>query len=116
MRHATRYELVVSADENFTLDDPTTEKCYTRPPRTPRLRQRPVFAPQGQTFYWKVGRARRSQVPQVNGIYSDTGHFVYDSGRIQPISPADGSTVAVPTFRWQPSSDANAYRITLTER
>jgi hypothetical protein len=113
VRHATRYELWVSSDQNFTEDDRSTQKCYTLSTTyVPGFDGDDCGPPQGSTFYWKV---RAIDGPtNVNGVFSERGQFVYDSGRIQPISPANGSTVAVPTFRWQPSPDANAYRITVT--
>jgi hypothetical protein len=113
VRHATRYELLVSEDQFFTEGDRTTQRCYTLGTTyTPGFQGDKCTPPQGRTFYWKV---RALDGPAgVNGVYSSTGEFVYDSGRIQPLAPEDGSTVTVPTFRWEPSPDANAYRITLT--
>lgn len=112
VRHATRYELVVSQDQFFT-EGPLTKKCYTDSTTyTPGFQGDQCIPNQGATTYWRV---RALDNPKgVNGVYSSTGKFVYDSGRIQPIAPANGSTVKVPTFRWQPSPDANEYRIRVT--
>ncbi|MBC2933463.1 Ig-like domain repeat protein [Nocardioides sp. zg-1228] len=111
VRHATRYVLEVGNDENFTPG--TFASCTTQSTTyVPGFASDRCMPYQGTTTYWRV---RAFDGPrQVNGVYSDAGRFVYDSGRVQAISPANGSTVAVPTFRWQPSPDANAYLITLT--
>lgn len=120
VRHATRYELVVSQNQNFTEGDPTTQKCYTASTTyTPDFLRDKCTPPEGTVFYWKVRALDGPRNPQVNGVYSDTGRFVYDSNvgastPLSPIAPANGSTVTVPTFRWNPSPDANEYRITLT--
>ena len=107
VRHATRYALEIGSDSSFT----TSQICYTAST---------TFTPgtgvgctpnQGAITYWRV---RALDVPgDVNGVYSSIGRFVYDSGAVQPIAPASGSTVTVPTFRWHPSADANEYRIEL---
>ncbi|WP_299923991.1 Ig-like domain repeat protein [uncultured Nocardioides sp.] len=111
VRHATRYVLEVGSDEYFT--NGTYATCSTQSTTyVPGFDGDRCGPSQGTTTYWRV---RPIDGPaNVNGVYSDTGRFVYDSGRVQPVSPANGSTVAVPTFRWQPSPDANAYRITVT--
>lgn len=113
VRHATRYVLEVGGDEYFTTGSYAT--CYTQSTTyVPGFDGDRCMPSQGATTYWRVRALDGPRSPQVNGVYSDTGRFVYDSGRVQPMSPANGSTVDVPTFRWQPSPDANAYRITVT--
>jgi hypothetical protein len=111
VRHATRYVLEVGNDEYFTPG--TYATCYTQSTTyVPGFDRDRCGPSQGTTTYWRV---RPIDGPaNVNGVYSDAGRFVYDSGRIQPISPVGVDPVAVPTFRWQPSPDANAYKITVT--
>ncbi len=114
VRHASRYELVVSQNVNFTEGDPTTKKCYTSSTTyTPDFFQDRCTPPEGTVFYWKVRALDGPRNPAVNGVFSETGRFVYDSGAITPIAPANGSTETVPTFRWNPSPDVNQYEITL---
>lgn len=108
VQHATRYALEVGSDSFFTPG--TYNTCYTDSTTYSTGFSGDSCVPnQGTTTYWRV---RAFDGPKgVNGVYSETGHFVYDSGRIQRIAPVNGSTVTVPTFRWQPSQDANRYRI-----
>lgn len=112
VRHATRYALEIGADENFTTGTYTT--CFTSSTTyTPGFTSDACVPHQSGNTYWRVRALDSPRNPAVNGVYSATGQFVYDSGRITAISPANGSTVTVPTFRWQPSQDANKYLITL---
>ena len=113
VEHATRYQLDVSGDPNFS----TFNTCFT--PQTtyavgyfdlPAYKCTPG---QGAVTYWRV-RAL-DEPANVQGIYSSTGTFVYSSTAVQRVAPAPGSTVAIPTLRWQAAHDAEKYRVTLTE-
>jgi hypothetical protein len=113
VRHASRYQLDVGTDPNFTPGSyqtcTTANTTLTDPNCVPQ---------QGQVYYWRV---RALDGPRgVQGIFSDTdpstpgnqpGRFVYDSGVVTRVSPAPGATVDIPTFRWQPATDAATYTI-----
>ena len=109
VRHATSYVLDVGTDLNFS--DGTYQSCGT-----PSTTFTPGFSsacmpPQGVPRFWRVHALDAAK--GVIGLFSDVSTVVYDSGNITPISPANGSTVTVPTFRWQPSLNANKYTITV---
>ena len=115
VKHATRYELWVSQDPEFSEGDPTTELCYTSSTTyTPDFQGDKCSPPEGAPFYWKVRAIDDPRRPGVFGLFSERGEFVYDSGTIEPIAPLHNSTVDVPTFSWEPSPGANEYKITLT--
>ena len=112
VKHATRYTLEVGSDQFFSTGSYAT--CTTASTTyTPGFERDKCMPSQGTTTYWRVRAHDAPRNPQVNGLYSDTGQFVYSSGRVMPISPANNSLVTVPTFRWQPSPDANRYIIEL---
>lgn len=112
VRHATRYQLDVGSDPNFTpgsfdtcLTASTTfaagyggaaDKCMPA---------------QGSVTYWRV---RALDLPaNVEGIFSEVHRFVYDSGRVNLVAPADGAVVAVPTLKWDAARDAEKYKVEL---
>ena len=115
--HATRYQLDVGTDPNFTPG--TFDSCitanttytagYIYPPKADLC-----MPSQGAVTYWRV-RALDDPA-SVQGIYSSISSFVYSSGPVQRVSPADGATVAVPTLRWQASRDAEKYRVSVVDK
>ncbi|RYB95503.1 hypothetical protein EUA93_14830 [Nocardioides oleivorans] len=111
VKHASRYVLELSND-NFASSP--SQSCQTSSTTfvTGDDRNLGCIPAQGTTVYWRV---RALDNPRgVNGVYSQTGRFVYDSGQVQPLAPADGATVSVPTLRWAPSQDANRYYVEVT--
>jgi hypothetical protein len=118
VKHATRYQLDVGTDPNFTPF--TYQTCITvQTTYTPGSRSSDQCTPdQGQAYYWRV---KALDLPKnVEGIYSDTdpvapgnqaGRFTYDSGPVQLTAPANGATVEVPTLRWNPQRDAQKYKV-----
>lgn len=114
VQHASRYELQVSTDANFT---PTkVETCETAGTTyTPGHRASDACMPQqGALTYWRV---RALDAPRsVQGIFSSSREFIYSSGTVQRTSPLDGAAgVTVPTLRWQPSQDAVRYSVELKD-
>ena len=79
---------------------------------------------QGQLTYWRV-RAIDDPLG-VEGIFSDANaampdkqayKVVYSSGVVNRLSPANGDlNVAVPTFRWSPSQDAQRYEVDVYDK
>lgn len=121
VKHATRYRLDVGSDVNFTPG--TFEKCYTASTTyTPGYRGDRCMPTQGTVVFWRVfaydlpGPFGTPDTGE-SGIESNvsaTGRFVYDSGPVVLTAPADGATVDVPTMAWQPSNNAERYRVTVT--
>ncbi len=115
--HASSYQLDISPDANFSPGQyftcTTTGTTYLigSPPNQPNSCG---SLSQGQTFYWRV-RAIDAPVG-VQGIYSSIGKFVYDTGRVTQTSPADGATVDVPTFSWNPVRESNQYEVTVKNK
>lgn len=118
--HASRYQLDMSSDPNFSPNTITT--CYTdattlTPGVTaPYDQANGNCTPQpGKVQYWRV-RALDEPFPGggVNGIWSDIQAFTYDPGMVTPVAPANGSTVSVPTLRWDAARDAERYHIEIT--
>ncbi|WP_404391262.1 hypothetical protein [Humibacillus xanthopallidus] len=113
VEHATRYQLDVSTDPNFS----TFVSCFT--PQTTYaagyfdLAAYKCTPGQGTVTYWRV-RAL-DEPANVQGIYSTIGTFVYASAAVLRLSPSNGSTVGTPTLRWQAAQDAEKYRVTLTD-
>ena len=105
-----------ATNSEFTEGDPTTEKCHTASTTyTPGFEGDRCIPAQGTVVYWRVRAIDAPRNPAVNGVYSDTGRVRLRQRPDRCRSrPANNSTVSVPTFRWQPSPDANRYKITLT--
>lgn len=115
VRYATRYQLDVGTDPNFSPGK--YESCRTASTTyTPGYGTNLDCMPaQGQTTYWRVRALDAPASGDVEGIYSEIRRFVYDSGRVQLKSPADGATVAVPTLRWAAARDAANYYVEITD-
>lgn len=112
VQHATHYELWVGSDPNFS---PTTYKiCRTAGTTYTAGYLIPddcMPRSQGQVYYWKVRGIDTPASPNVQGIFSPTWSFIYDSGRVELSSPANGATVAVPTLRWKAQREAATYHV-----
>ncbi len=113
VQHATRYQLNVGTDPNFspsTYTTCTTAATTYTPGNGIGLSCMPG---QGEVTYWRV---RALDAPRnVEGIYSDIHRFVYDSGRVTQTAPVNGSTVSVPTLKWQAARDAEKYFVSLRD-
>lgn len=113
VRHASRYQLDISTNANFTTILAT---CFTA---STTLTNGCLPNP-GQLTYWRVRALDGTR--NVQGIYSDAdptttgnqgGRFVYDAGAVQQVSPANGASVDVPTLRWLPSNESRSYVVTV---
>jgi hypothetical protein len=112
VQHATRYQLDVGDDPNFSPGSFAT--CYTTGTtyaagylRNPGDKCMP--SGQGSIYHWRV---RALDDPAgVQGIYSTIRSFIYDSGEVVKTAPANGATVAVPTLQWKPSREAERYYV-----
>lgn len=109
--HATRYQLDVGTDPNFSPG--TFDTCYTAGTtyaagylKNPTDRCMPS---QGTVYYWRV-RAL-DEPADVQGIFSDIHTFIYNSGNVNQTSPSNGQTVPVPTLRWEAAQNAEKYRV-----
>ena len=112
MEHATRYQLDVSGDPNFS----TYNTCFT--PQTtyaagyfdlPAYKCTPS---QGAVTYWRV-RAL-DEPANVQGIYSPTGTFVYSSTAVQRWRRRRARW-SHPDSAWEAAQGAEKYRVTLTD-
>jgi len=109
LRHTTEYQLQVGNDPNFspgTFDTCTTASTtYTAGYGT----NDNCMPSQGAVTYWRV---RAIDAPKnVQGIYSEIHSFIYDSGPVSLLSPANGAIVDVPTLKWSPARDALKYYV-----
>ncbi|MEO5746299.1 MAG: hypothetical protein ABIQ53_17160, partial [Terracoccus sp.] len=109
VKHASRYRLEVGPDSNFTPG--TFSTCFTATTTyTAGYGSFDGCMPaQGSTYYWRVIALDGPR--SVESLYSDQGHFVYDSGNVRKLAPANGTTVEVPTLRWEGSNAAQRYRV-----
>ncbi|GCD91784.1 hypothetical protein [Nocardioides sp. LS1] len=106
--HATRYQLDVGTDPNFSPR--TFATCFTATTTyTPTLSD--CMPGQGVVTYWRVKPVDSPRSPGVQGIFSEIHRFVYESSAVRALSPADGAAVAVPTLRWEPATDAEQYYV-----
>ena len=122
VQHATRYELVLGTDSNFTIG--TFWTCHTaqttftigyvgdecNPGGPARLNQ-------GSVYYWKVLAVDDPQ--GIKSIYSPVWSVVYDTGPVQRVSPANGATVSNPALRWSMAPNSGAaqtYHVTLWDK
>jgi hypothetical protein len=118
VRHATRYQLDVSTDQNFS--PASIHTCYTTGTTFSPMEGSPnnnyPCGPQGQgvTTYWRV---RAIDDPRgVLGIYSAIHKYVYDSGPVTQTAPANGATVDVPTLKWNAVRETQGYEVILRDK
>lgn len=111
VKHASRYRLEVGQDSNFTPG--TFATCFTATTTyTPGHGGGDTCMPsQGATHFWRVIALDGPR--GVESLYSTQGEFVYDSGIVNKLSPSNGATVEVPTLKWDASSVAQRYRVTI---
>ncbi|WP_330476084.1 hypothetical protein [Terrabacter sp. C0L_2] len=111
--HATRYQLDVGTDPNFTPltfnSCITASTTYTAGYTYPKADL--CMPSQGSVTYWRV-RALDDPA-NVQGIYSSISSFVYSAGEVQRVSPDNNSTVSVPTLSWQAMRDTEKYHVTV---
>jgi large repetitive protein len=123
VQHATRYELLVGTDANFTPNTFSTcltaQTTFTIGYRDDSCKPGgPLRLNQGSIYYWKV---RAIDDPKgINGIFSPTWSVVYDTGPVLRLSPVNGATTSNPSLRWSlntttPSS-AQTYRVSLLDK
>lgn len=111
---ATRYRLDLSTTPDFTLA--STVSCTTV--NTTLVTNSDTCAPApGTTYYWRVvasdSPAAGSDTPQTNPLAADAEvrSFTYMPNVVVQTTPADGSSVDVPTLRWNAVSGAMRYRV-----
>jgi len=118
--HATRYQLDVGDDPNFSPG--TFDTCFTAattyaPGNAGTTGQTvdPCLPGQGIPTYWRVRALDAPRNPVVEGIYSEIHKFVYDSGKVTQLAPGDGATVGVPTLMWAASREAAKYFVEIRD-
>src|SRR4029079_10645150 len=111
-------QIDVSTDINFSPAKVNT--CFTTGTTFSPMESSPsnttFCGPQGQGVptYWRV---RAVDDPKgVFGIYSLIHEYVYDTGQMTQIAPANGTTVDVPTLRWNPVRESQAYQVVLKDQ
>ncbi len=126
--HASRYELQVSTDINFS----TFTGCYTNHTTfTPYVRTYPTVTDGGEptscklasmtwgtgsVYYWRVRGI--DQPGNVLGLWSNTGNadtfrFLRDPAMPTYLSPADGAAVGAPSLAWGAVPNVEKYRVTI---
>lgn len=118
VKHATRYQVDASTDQNFS--PATIHTCFTSGTTLSPFDSSPsdnrTCGPQGQgvTTYWRV---RAIDDPRgVLGIFSAIHKYTYDTGAVTQTSPADGATVDVPTLKWSASRETEVYEVILRDK
>ncbi|WP_432479789.1 Ig-like domain repeat protein [Nocardioides sp. GXQ0305] len=88
----------------------TTQTTYTPSSRSDCM---PVAA---GTYTWQVIALDDPAVPavQTDPVNAQTGTFSYVPRMPQPLAPASGSEVSVPTLRWEPVNLAAEYDVVIT--
>lgn len=68
------------------------------------------------TYWWRILATDEfgAEAPITDVISAPTRSFTYYPDLPDPVSPADGATITVPTVSWQPVSGASKYRVTFT--
>jgi len=108
VKHATRYELQVGTDINFSPNTyavcPTAGTTYTAGYSGDKC-----MPGQGEVTYWRV---RALDLPKnVQGIFSPVQRFIYDSGPVVKLTPEPGATVSVPSLSWEAHREAESYDV-----
>ena len=86
--HATRYQLQVGSDQNFSPD--TYDTCTTAEHDVHAGRGHLTLGcmpGQGDVAYWRVRALDTPHSPAIEGIYSEIHSFIYDSDGVSPTSP-----------------------------
>ncbi|CAA9335542.1 MAG: hypothetical protein AVDCRST_MAG16-1549 [uncultured Frankineae bacterium] len=117
--HASRYELQVGTDVNFSpgtftscRTDHTTYTPYRR--ISPFEGACPVDPAPGQTYHWRVRGIDDPYLPGgILGRWSATSSFLYRKPLPVVTGPADGTTTGVPVLSWNPVADADKYVVTV---
>lgn len=128
--HASEYEFQISTTPGFS--EGTTRSCRTAGTTyTPGMfaintngipspfRENEDCEPTpGTVNYWKARPLDRpfikqGDLPGIQGIFSEAQAFLYNPSQITGMSPAQGATVDVPTFSWNPSPGAETYTVTV---
>ena len=106
--HASHYQLELGSDPNFSPGSYNTCRTdqTTYAPGTPIGES--CMPSQGSVYYWRVLPV--DAPGNIPGLYSDIHAFIYNSGRVMQLAPADGATVPVPSLSWSASQDAERYR------
>ena len=117
--HASRYELQVGRDVNFSPK--TYNVCYTDhttfTPYTsvlPRQAGCTVDPAPGQRYFWRV-RGIDDPAP-VFGRWSATASFMHRKPLPTMTSPSNGASTSAPVLTWQPVGDSEQYVVTIRKR
>ena len=105
---ATNYRLEVGTDPSFTPG--TYETCITAATTyAPREATDDCGAPISDARYWRVKAVDDSA--GVQGIYSDIWTINYQPGNPTQLSPINGISVEIPTFKWTAGREVEKYRL-----
>lgn len=115
---ASRYIVYVSPNASFT-PAASVETCttvHTTLTLGDTDRDDDCFPAALGHYYWKVQAVDElaSVAPVTELVNAETFEFTYLPAGATFVSPAPGSTVKVPTLRWNPVSGAAQYKVTIT--
>ena len=111
--HASSYRLEVARASDFSVNS-MYDTCTTVNTTFVPADAGDCF-PQAQgTYYWRVIALDGPTNVVSESINADIFRFTYDPALVTQTSPAPGSTVDIPTLRWEPLPGANKYDVTLT--
>jgi Bacterial Ig-like domain len=110
--HASSYQLDVSPDPSFSPG--LFDRCVTNSTTFTSGRVDGKCAPSAGLTYWRVRPLdAHSNGTPINGVFSEIHSFTYTPGDVSPVSPANGTTVEVPTLRWDAYPGALDYTVSL---
>lgn len=117
VRFASMYRIDLSS--NPTFSSPLAGTCYTRNTTfTPAAQSECMPGAEG-TYWWRVtamdqiNRAewRTLDYPITSQNVFNDARFTYSPERAQPVLPADGATLDVPTLSWTSVAGASRYKV-----
>ncbi|HLO35222.1 MAG TPA: hypothetical protein VK194_04035, partial [Candidatus Deferrimicrobium sp.] len=116
---ASHYRVDVSPDPSFATKLDTHVTTETIFDLTTREEIDPFVLVKGTTYYWRVRGLDRgpslSADARPASDWSSSGSFVYDPPVATLLSPADGSTITVPTLSWT-APGATFVKVTIRDR
>ena len=114
VRNASSYRLEISTSREFT-DQARFNTCTTvNTTYVPRSTGDCLPDTLG-TYYWRVVALDQPRGVVGDAISAQVRRFTYNPDIVVQTAPTPGSTVALPTLRWEPVPGATSYDVELTQ-
>jgi hypothetical protein len=102
---------VVQLSQNDTFAAAQTEECTTRHASYVPVKAGDCWPTTAGTWFWRVVATHDTYAAST--LPSDTRSFSYQPELVTQVAPVSGSTVSVPTLRWEPVSGAAQYKLSV---